>query len=160
MPPSSEPIKSQIIIALKALIEGIDGSAAYWNTIHADNVKITDVAPPETSTYPCIFISPARTGYDNPNAKVVRSVAGEMQVQLTCLIRTASTVALSIERLIHDVHTVLYSDYTLGGLAINLRVTGDESLYPTDAQEPICGADIFISIDYRALRTDLTTNAT
>lgn len=158
--PSSEPLKKQIIDALVGALQAIDGSSPYFNTIVASNVKVTDVAPPETTTFPAIFVSPARTGYDNSRSKVVRSVAGEMQVQLTCLLRTATQVSRAIERLIHDVHSALYADHTLGGLVIDVRVTGDESLYPTDAQDPICGADIFVSIDYRALRTDLKTQAT
>lgn len=160
MPPSLEPVKYQIILAVQAALQAIDGSAAYWNDVHSSNVKITDVAPVSTTTYPAIFISPARTGYDNSRAKVVRSVAGEMQIQLTCLLRTATGVSLNIERIIHDVHTALYLDITLGGLSLNIRVTGDESLYPTEAEDPICGADVFVSVDYRALRTDLTTTAT
>jgi len=160
VPPSSEPIKTQIFEAMKSVLQGINGGLTYWNTLVPSNVKITDVAPPNTTTFPAIFISPARTGYDSPRSGVTRAVAGELQVQITCLLRTATNVSTNIERIIHDVHTALYADITLGGLCINVRVTGDESLYPTDAEEPICGADLFVSIDYRAARADLTTTLT
>ena len=160
MPPSSEPVKRQVIVALQTLLKTIDGSSTYWHTVEPNNVRITDVVPSETNSFPTIFITPMRTGYDSQGGRVVATVSGQLQVQLTCLLCTAVDVSQSIERMIHDVHTVLYSDRTLGGVAIDMRVTGDESMYPMEADEPVCGADIFITIDYRAKRTDLTTTQT
>lgn len=157
MPPSSQPVKEQILDDVITTLQGINGGATYFFDIVDANIKRLDVAPPMVSTYPSIFVGPAGTEYDNPRSEVVRTVAGSLRLQISCYLRTATDVAGEVERLIHDVHTALYVDITRSGLAINTRLVRDEVFYPTEATEPICGADIFVDIDYRALRTDLTT---
>lgn len=160
MPPSSESIKEQILDDILTTLQGINGGATYFNTVTAGNVRRLDMAPPTIGTSPTILVAPTGTTYDNPRSGVLRTVAGSLRVEIACIIRTATDVAKKVERIIHDVHTALFVDITRSGLAINTRVVADDVWYPTDESEPLCGANIIVVVDYRALRTDLTSNST
>lgn len=158
MPPASNPVKLRILDALETRLAGIATGATYFNTIA--QVIVRDIAVPEVNSFPAIIITPSGTSYDNSRSAVVGVVAGAYRIELTLLTRTASDVADAVEKLIHDVHTALFTDITLGGLVLNTRPEADDVFYPADSTDPICGATMNIVIDYRARRTDLTDQQT
>lgn len=158
MPPSGEPVKEQLLANLETTLAAIVEGADYYTTVR--KVLRLDAAAPEINAFPAIVIVPIGTRYDNQRSQVVGAVAALYTVQLTLLVRTATDVATTIERFIRDVHKALFVDITRGGPAINTRVVSDEIFYPSDAREPIGGADLEVAIDFRTPRSNFNTHQT
>jgi hypothetical protein len=155
MAPSGNPVKELILQNLETVLAAIAAGDDYYTTVR--KVFRLDVAPPEVNSFPAVAIVPQGTDYDNPRTRVTNANAGAFRVQLTLLLNTSSNVARTIERFIRDVHKALWVDYTRGGYAHYTRIVRDEIFYPVDESDPLCGADVFLEIDYRTSRSDLNT---
>lgn len=161
MPPSSDPVKWRILDEIRTTLRGIDGGSDYFFNIVDDYVTIADPgAAIELPGFPYVAISDLGTTYENPRARVVRSISGAMQVVISVYHCDSSDLAQSLEQLIHDVHKALYVDRTRSGLAIFTIVTADNISLVSDDEEPIGVVDITVEIDYRTLVTDPTTTQT
>ena len=153
--PSGEPVKEQIMANLQTTLEGVNGGASYYTDF--SKVERVEAGGVQVKTFPTAIISPLGTEYDSPNAVVTTKIGATFRVEITVFLRTRSNATRAVERAIRDVHTALYVDRTRGGLAIDTRVAGSDPFYPSEATEPICGADISVSITYRTQATDLNT---
>jgi hypothetical protein len=130
MPPT-DPLREQILEAIKVKLQAIDGTSIYFNTVKSTSVVLDPAVnifslPP--TEMPFFIIEPMVSGskFYMPAMKLRH----EFQVLITARADVVTTISLTNtsrktktwEELLADIEVALTRDITLGGLCVDVRL--------------------------------------
>jgi hypothetical protein len=156
--PSNNPVKWEVLNTIKTNLAAITVANDFHTNVR--KVHLIDGGPLNLAAFPCIVVAPGFTEYTSGAGRVTGVLEGKMSVDMGIYVKTRTNAVQTVEKFTRDVITKMLSDVTLGGISFNVVPERDEIYLPSDASDPICGAELTFSIYYRTLRTDLNSAQT
>jgi hypothetical protein len=156
--PSTNPVKWELLNTIKTNLAAITVANGFHTNVR--KVHLIDGGPLNLAAFPCVVVAPGYTQYSSGAGRVTGVLEGNMSVDMGIYIKTRTNPVQTVEKFVRDVITKMLSDVTLGGLSLNVVPERDEIYLPSDAADPICGAELTFSIHYRTKRTDLNSAQT
>jgi len=160
MPPAGQPWTVVVLAALEARLATIQGDPDYYNAIA--QVRRVRAGFPSLTEFPGIEVLLGDVEHERRQQAVSDGFANAVVVQLNALDRIggeSDDISDAILRLARDVHTALLNDHTLGGTVEDVRILRTEPFYPSDPDEPLCGAAILVELPFVNARDNLNAVA-
>lgn len=128
MPPTVEPLRYRVLEAIQTKLRGINGGPNYHNTVKSSSVVLdpsVNIITIPTTECPYFMVEPTPEGskFYMPSLRMRE----EFQVVVTARADAPtgtdrSVKTLTWERLIADIEKAIMQDFTLGGLAVDVRI--------------------------------------
>jgi hypothetical protein len=151
--PKDEPVTLRIVEALRDRLKVIS-RPTYYTSVH--QVLLYDEEVQRAPGAPLICVVPESSSYDDDVFQNAGELSDDMSVMLVLVINQGNDAAKALLRFERDVKTALFTDVTLGGLAVNIDITGSTHTFPDD-RDHLATSEVRLSVRYRTPRSDFNT---